>query len=162
MSVPATALLLAAQITSAQPADPGSDGAASADRMLTSTSGGAERLSSQSIADAALVGIWQGSLQTGPFELRLVLNVRSTTNGAFAATLDSLDQGVLGIPVSTPTAIHVAALPAKSRIQHFDPQIGIPCWNGLPGLCGSTNRRLNCSANGMSTGLTWPLSAGSV
>jgi hypothetical protein len=45
-------------------------------------------------------GDWHGTLKTGGPELRLVLHVQQTGEGAFQATLDSIDQGANGIPVS--------------------------------------------------------------
>jgi len=58
-------------------------------------------------ATAALVhaqeiaGEWQGTLKAGIAELRLVLHINKDTSGGLTATLDSLDQGALGIPVKT-------------------------------------------------------------
>ncbi len=54
---------------------------------------------SQGVTGEGLAGHWQGSLQVGPTQLRLVLNV--TADGdALTATLDSLDQGANGLPVA--------------------------------------------------------------
>jgi hypothetical protein len=47
-----------------------------------------------------LVGDWQGTLKAGPAELRVVLHVTRSDAG-LRATLDSPDQGVSGIPVTT-------------------------------------------------------------
>ncbi|HEV3039611.1 MAG TPA: alpha/beta fold hydrolase [Candidatus Angelobacter sp.] len=46
-----------------------------------------------------IVGDWQGTLKIGPSELRLVLHITKVTDG-FKASLDSIDQGANGIPVS--------------------------------------------------------------
>lgn len=51
-------------------------------------------------AQAPLAGDWQGTLSAGGAELRLVLHITAGKDGALAATLDSVDQGALGIPVS--------------------------------------------------------------
>ena len=48
-----------------------------------------------------IVGDWQGALKIGPSELRLVLHITKGDNGGFKATLDSIDQGANGIPVSS-------------------------------------------------------------
>ncbi len=47
-----------------------------------------------------IAGDWQGTLKAGGAELRLVLHVNKAANGSMGATLDSLDQGVNGIPVT--------------------------------------------------------------
>ena len=68
---------------------------------------------SHGIPGKGLIGHWQGSLRPGaaPIELRLVLHVNSGEGGALKATLDSLDQGANGIPVSsvglTNDAVHL-------------------------------------------------------
>lgn len=48
---------------------------------------------------SALVGVWQGSLKAGGVSLRIAFNVDMKA-GSPSATMDSLDQGVKGIPVS--------------------------------------------------------------
>jgi uncharacterized protein len=48
-----------------------------------------------------IAGDWQGSLNTGAGELRLVLHIAKSADGALKATLDSVDQGANGIPVSS-------------------------------------------------------------
>jgi uncharacterized protein len=48
-----------------------------------------------------IAGDWQGSLNTGQGELRLVLHITKGPDGEFKATLDSVDQGANGIPVSS-------------------------------------------------------------
>ncbi len=52
-------------------------------------------------APAAIVGDWEGALDTGAAQLRLVLHLTPGAGGALAATLDSVDQGAMGIPVSS-------------------------------------------------------------
>jgi fermentation-respiration switch protein FrsA (DUF1100 family) len=55
-----------------------------------------------SVAQAQdLAGDWQGSLNTGAGELRLVLHITKAADGSLKATLDSVDQGSNGIPVSS-------------------------------------------------------------
>lgn len=56
---------------------------------------------SRGLPGEGLAGIWQGSLRAGPTELRLVLHVDAAADGAFTATLDSVDQGAMGIPVGS-------------------------------------------------------------
>jgi pimeloyl-ACP methyl ester carboxylesterase len=48
----------------------------------------------------SIVGDWRGSLRAPGSELRLALHVTKSADGSLHATLDSLDQGALGIPVS--------------------------------------------------------------
>jgi len=50
---------------------------------------------------ATLEGDWVGSLQAGDAVLHLVLHVAKSPDGSFKATIDSLDQGVYGIEVTT-------------------------------------------------------------
>jgi uncharacterized protein len=54
-----------------------------------------------------IVGDWQGTLKAGGAELRLVLHVAKNPDGTLQATLDSVDQGANGIPV---TSISLKAL----------------------------------------------------
>jgi hypothetical protein len=46
-------------------------------------------------------GDWQGTLKAGPAELRLVVHVSADGHGGYRGTLDSLDQGAKGIPISS-------------------------------------------------------------
>src|SRR6476659_10326328 len=50
-----------------------------------------------------IAGDWNGTLNTGMGELRLVLHLTKNADGSFKATLDSVDQGANGIPVSSAT-----------------------------------------------------------
>jgi uncharacterized protein len=50
-----------------------------------------------------IAGDWQGTLNTGMGELRLVLHVIKAADGSLSATLDSVDQGANGIPVKSAT-----------------------------------------------------------
>ena len=58
---------------------------------------------SQGVPGNGLVGHWQGSLRAGPSELRLVLHVDQADGADYVATIDSIDQGANGIPVSQVT-----------------------------------------------------------
>jgi hypothetical protein len=51
-------------------------------------------------AQARIVGDWQGTLSAGGAQLRLVLHVVAAKDGDLTATLDSVDQGANGIPVT--------------------------------------------------------------
>ena len=51
------------------------------------------------LADDQITGSWQGVLNTGNMELRLVFNITLSEDGSFNATLDSPDQGAMGIPL---------------------------------------------------------------
>ena len=48
----------------------------------------------------SIAGEWNGELNAQGTKLRLVLHVKKNSDGTFAATIDSLDQGANGIPVS--------------------------------------------------------------
>ncbi len=48
-------------------------------------------------------GVWQGALTAGVFKLRLVMKISHKPDGTWTGTLDSLDQGVKDIPMSTVT-----------------------------------------------------------
>ena len=52
-------------------------------------------------APATLEGSWAGALQAGDALLHLVLHISKEPDGSFKATIDSLDQGVYGIPVDS-------------------------------------------------------------
>ncbi len=54
-------------------------------------------------AQASIAGDWQGTLSAGGAQLRLALHIASQKDGSLTATLDSLDQGASGIPVTTIT-----------------------------------------------------------
>jgi pimeloyl-ACP methyl ester carboxylesterase len=54
-------------------------------------------------SSSTLEGHWTGSLQAGEAVLHLVLHVSKTEVGSFKATIDSLDQGVYGIEVTSLT-----------------------------------------------------------
>jgi pimeloyl-ACP methyl ester carboxylesterase len=51
-------------------------------------------------AAAGIVGSWQGTLQAGPQQLRLVLKVSQNAEGMLSAKMDSVDQGAMDLPVS--------------------------------------------------------------
>jgi hypothetical protein len=51
-------------------------------------------------AQAQIAGDWQGTLSAGSVQLRLVLHVAAAKDGGLTATLDSVDQGANGIPVT--------------------------------------------------------------
>lgn len=61
-------------------------------------------------APVALAGDWNGALSTGGGSLRVVLHVTQGEDGQLSATVDSPDQGVTGIAVSSislkGTAVH--------------------------------------------------------
>ncbi len=45
--------------------------------------------------------IWQGALEVGGIKLRLVLKIAKNPDGTLRATLDSVDQGAMNLPVDT-------------------------------------------------------------
>ncbi|MBE0542665.1 MAG: hypothetical protein IH623_15010 [Verrucomicrobia bacterium] len=54
-------------------------------------------------AAVKLAGTWNGALAAGGTSLRLRLNITKTSNGEATGTMDSLDQGANGIPLSALT-----------------------------------------------------------
>ena len=62
----------------------------------------AASLTNGQAADAKPEGDWEGTLDAGAVKLRIVLHI-SRKEGAYGATLDSPDQGALGIPIETVT-----------------------------------------------------------
>lgn len=59
-------------------------------------------LSMTVVAHAQTVeGDWQGVLKAGPAELRLMLHIKKDEAGVLKGTLDSIDQGAMGIPISS-------------------------------------------------------------
>jgi hypothetical protein len=54
-------------------------------------------------AGNSLAGNWLGTLNAGGTELRLVLHMVAARDGSLTATIDSLDQGVNNIPVTSVT-----------------------------------------------------------
>src|SRR5829696_9258796 len=48
-------------------------------------------------ADASVAGAWLGALNAGGIRLRFGVNVRARPDGTFEGTLDSFDQGVMGL-----------------------------------------------------------------
>lgn len=48
-----------------------------------------------------VVGDWQGTLKAGAAELRIVLHIAKDDDGTLKATMDSLDQGANGIPITS-------------------------------------------------------------
>src|SRR5262245_44397326 len=59
-----------------------------------------------------LEGTWEGPLDVGATKLRLALKVTKAADGAFAAKLDSLDQGAKDLPVD--------AISLKDGVVHFE------------------------------------------
>ena len=57
-------------------------------------------LVAQQSAQPNFEGNWQGTLNAGATRLRIAIHVTRDAQGGYVSTLDSLDQGALGIPVS--------------------------------------------------------------
>jgi uncharacterized protein len=49
----------------------------------------------------AVEGDWEGTLKVGDAQLRLAVHVKKDDKGGLKATFDSVDQGAMGIPVSS-------------------------------------------------------------
>jgi hypothetical protein len=54
-------------------------------------------------AQSQIAGDWIGAIDTGAGQLRLAMHITAAKDGSLTATLDSVDQGVNGIPVTTVT-----------------------------------------------------------
>lgn len=52
-------------------------------------------------ANRSIAGDWNGELNAQGTKLRVALHIKKNPDGTLTATLDSLDQGANGIPVST-------------------------------------------------------------
>ncbi|HUL15448.1 MAG TPA: alpha/beta hydrolase [Terriglobales bacterium] len=83
-------------------------------------------------AVSAVEGTWQGALQQGNLRLRLQLHVSHDADKKLVAGLDSLDEGVSGVP-----ATHVSE---KSGVLHFE----------VPVLAGTYEGTLNAAKNMLS------------
>jgi len=64
------------------------------------------------LAAQKLAGVWNGDLSVGQGSLRLRVNISKTAAGTAMGTMDSLDQGATGIPLS--------ALTLKAGKVHFE------------------------------------------
>jgi hypothetical protein len=64
---------------------------------------GPAQAASAGAGQTSIAGDWAGTLSAGGAELRLVVHISSAKDGTFTATMDSLDQGVNGIPINTVT-----------------------------------------------------------
>jgi hypothetical protein len=53
-----------------------------------------------SAAQSSLAGDWRGDWNISGGQLRFVLHIKSAQDGSLSATLDSLDQGMMGVPVT--------------------------------------------------------------
>ena len=54
-------------------------------------------------AQAQIAGDWEGTLSAGGVQLRTVLHISAAKDGSLTATMDSVDQGADGIPVTSVT-----------------------------------------------------------
>lgn len=86
-------------------------------------------------AQTGIEGTWQGSLSAGGATLRLQLNIKKDAKGALTATLDSLDQGAMGLR-ATEVSLKLGAL-------HFN----------VPSVGGSYDGKLDEKGNGING--TW-------
>lgn len=76
-------------------------------------------------AAAPMAGLWTGSLETGTVTLRLAVHIAAGPDGGYDSTLDSVDQGVLGISVAkTLYAGHVLTLSLPSLKAQFAGTLG--------------------------------------
>lgn len=63
----------------------------------------AEQAAATASAAPSIAGDWSGTLDAGGAQLRLLLHITATKEGALSATLDSIDQGANGIPIQSVT-----------------------------------------------------------
>ncbi|HKM66661.1 MAG TPA: alpha/beta hydrolase [Candidatus Acidoferrum sp.] len=76
-------------------------------------------------------GLWQGAVETHGMRLRFQLHVSHDTQGNLIAALDSVDQGVSGLPANKVTL--------KEQVFHFE----------IPSLAGVYEGTLNTTKNAM-------------
>jgi len=76
-------------------------------------------------------GLWQGAVETHGMRLRFQLHISHDTEGALIAALDSLDQGVTGLPANRVTL--------KDSVFHFE----------IPSVAGVYEGTLNLARNAM-------------
>ena len=76
-------------------------------------------------------GLWQGAVETHGMRLRFQLHISHDTEGALIAALDSLDQGVTGLPANRVTL--------KDSVFHFE----------IPSVAGVYEGTLNLARNTM-------------
>jgi len=62
-----------------------------------------EDLAANKLAADKAAGTWNGTLSTGTDDLRLRVNITKSASGRATGTMDSLDQGANGIPISAIT-----------------------------------------------------------
>lgn len=60
----------------------------------------ADAAQSGAAAQPKIAGDWQGTLNAGGVELHLILHIQAAADGKLSATMDSVDQAAMGIPVS--------------------------------------------------------------
>jgi hypothetical protein len=58
-------------------------------------------LSAIAVRAQAVEGDWEGTIKAGEVELRLIVHIKKDDKGGLQATFDSVDQGALGLPVSS-------------------------------------------------------------
>jgi uncharacterized protein len=80
----------------------------------TWTQGQAIPLTLRRPAKSQIAGDWNGALEAGGQKLRLVFHIAAFAGNVFEATLDSLDQGSNGIPISSVT-VEGSAMRMQSR-----------------------------------------------
>jgi len=68
-------------------------------------------------AGRGLEGFWQGTLNIADVKLRLVLKLVPASDGTFAGTLDSPDQGALNLPLDTVTLKNQSVHLRMARLQ---------------------------------------------
>ncbi|MGE5322206.1 MAG: alpha/beta hydrolase family protein [Actinomycetota bacterium] len=69
--------------------------------MLAPMLGNAQEKTGAAPATPNIAGDWQGTLDTGVGKLHVILHVTRAADGNLKATLDSVDQNALGIPISS-------------------------------------------------------------
>ena len=70
-------------------------------RRLTLLAFALAALTSVSSAQSQVAGDWQGTLSAGGAQLHLVLHLAAAKDGSLSGSLDSVDQGANGIPITT-------------------------------------------------------------
>ena len=68
-------------------------------------------LAASKMAAQKISGTWNGTLVAGAANLRLRMNITKAATGAATGTLDSLDQGANGIPLSSISCQSAPSIP---------------------------------------------------
>jgi hypothetical protein len=113
--------------------------------LLRATPVAAAVLASGPVAGPAVLGNWEGALSAGGGSYRLLIHLTQDKDGALTGTMDSLDQGANGIPLT--------------NISYKEPKVHFEIGGPSPGLYdGSFDKAKDAiSGNWQQAGQDFPL-----